>query len=364
MRGHVKKIGIVCCSNGMKQTYAEKLKMLEEMLISINLQPVFSDYIYEKDGVFGSTAKERAQALMDFYKDEEIEEIFDISGGDLANGILPYLDYDLISRCNKRFWGYSDLTTVINAIYAKTGRPSVLYQIRNVLSEYWEQQVADVQNILVRDIFVDNIWSQNVSVPIAMSKGRAMEDILAEENAAEESEAEDTVFQEKAVREENNLFRIRYHFVQGTKMQGVVIGGNIRCFLKLAGTEYMPDFQDKILLLESRSGLVPQMETFLSQLQQLGAFDKISGILLGTFTKMEEKQEELRCKNTLFRYGSSSEDETVGRASEEEGILTYPTMAELVQAYVRSDMPIAVTRDIGHGKDSKGIIIGEEMIFS
>ena len=115
-------------------------------------------------------------------------------------------------------------------------------------------------------------------------------------------------------------------------MQGVVIGGNIRCFLKLAGTEYMPDFKDKILLLESRSGRVPQMETYLSQLQQLGAFEQISGILLGTFTQMEEEQ----CK---------------------------PEMPELLLNYVGEDMPIAVTREIGHGMDAKAIMIGERMTF-
>ena len=40
-------------------------------------------------------------------------------------------------------------------------------------------------------------------------------------------------------------------FLQGSKMQGIVVGGNIRCLLKLAGTEYWPDMNGKILLLES-----------------------------------------------------------------------------------------------------------------
>ena len=115
-------------------------------------------------------------------------------------------------------------------------------------------------------------------------------------------------------------------------MQGIVIGGNIRCFLKIAGTEYMPNFDDKILLLESYGGSVAQMDTYLNQLQQLGAFDKINGVLLGTFTQMES-----------------------------ENIV--PTMEMIIKEYVRSDTPIAVTRDIGHGTDSKGIVIGERMLF-
>ena len=92
----------------------------------------------------------------------------------------------------------------------------------------------------------------------------------------------------------------------------------------------MPDLQDKILLLESYGGDVAKMETYLCQLQQLGAFERIAGILLGTFSEMEENGYE-------------------------------PDIKTLVQGIVGKDMPIAVTRDIGHGTDSKAIVIGEKI---
>ena len=278
----MRNVGIVCCSNGQKRTNENDIKVLENTLQEIGVRPVFSDYIYESDGVSSGSAKERAKALMDFYKDDEITEIFDISGGDLANGVLPYLDYDVIETSKKRFWGYSDLTTIVNSIYAKTGKYSVLYQVRNLIYDYREKQVADFSNVMIAD--------------------------------------------------GDDLYDIDYHFIQGSKMQGVVVGGNIRCFLKLAGTEYMPDFTDKILLLESYSGTVAKMETYLCQLQQIGAFEKCAGVLLGTFTEMEEKG----CK---------------------------PDVLELVQRVVGQDMPIAITRDIGHGTDAKAIVIGREYKF-
>ena len=278
----MKKVGIVCCSNGQKKSNQNDIEILEKTLQDIGLSPVFSDYIYEKDGISCGSAKERAQALMDFYVKDEISEIFDISGGDLANGVLPYLDYDMMAKSEKKFWGYSDLTTVLNAIYAKTGKVSVLYQVRNLVYQHRRQQLADFTNTVIES--------------------------------------------------GSDLYQIGYHFVQGNKMQGVVVGGNIRCFLKLAGTEYMPDLTDKILLLESYSGTVAKMETYLCQLQQLGAFDKVAGVLLGTFTEMEEKE-------------------------------CVPSMEELVQRMVKKDMPIAVTKDIGHGTDAKAIVIGKEYSF-
>ena len=277
------KIGIVCCSNGQKQAYREKIKYLENTLLSIGLHPVFSDYIYEKEDIFSGTAKERAKVLMQFFIDDEIKGIFDISGGDVANGVLPYLDYEIIAKSPKMFWGYSDLTTIINAIYAKTGKESVLYQVRNLIYDHKEEQLRNFQNTFVN--------------------------------------------------KENDLFQIKYHFIQQKEMRGIVVGGNIRCFLKLAGTEYMPDLTDKILLLESYSGTVAKMETYLRQLQQLGAFEKTAGILLGTFTEMESA----KC---------------------------IPSIETLVKEIAGKYVPIAVTKDIGHGTDSKAIIIGKELHLS
>ena len=272
------KIGIVCCSNGQRCTYAEKISHLENTLVEIGLEPVFSNYIYEKNDIFSGTAKERADALMDFYKADEIKAIFDISGGDVANGILSYLDFDVIGNSSKLFWGYSDLTTVINAIYTKTGKASVLFQVRNLIYDYRERQIADFCNT-------------------TMQKG-------------------------------TDLFKWDYEFVQQNKMRGIVVGGNIRCFLKLAGTEYMPDLENKILFLESLNGDVAKIETYLCQLQQMGAFEKVAGIILGTFTELQ--------KSTF-------------------------AVEDLVKKRVSRKLPIAITKDIGHGIDSKAIVIGQEI---
>lgn len=35
---------------------------------------------------------------MSFYRDPEVQAILDLSGGDLANELLPYLDYEVIGE--------------------------------------------------------------------------------------------------------------------------------------------------------------------------------------------------------------------------------------------------------------------------
>lgn len=286
------KVGIVCCSNGQKKTNQNKIEQLKEELMSIGLCPVLSSFIYEKENAEAGTAKERAQSLMDFYKNEEIKAIFDISGGDIANEVLPYLDFDIIANANKEFWGYSDLTTVLNAIYAKTQKTSVLYQIRNLIYQ-------DSLKLL-----------------------KEFEQVFFEENQMKD-------YEDSAMAERKGLFAFPYHFVRGTELEGIVVGGNIRCLLKLAGTEYFPNMTDKILLLEAMNGEVPQMVTCFSQLQQMGVFQKVRGILLGTFTKYEENPAN-------------------------------PSMEELVMKFVPENLPIAKTKYIGHGIDSKAIKIGEK----
>lgn len=272
------KVGIVCCSNGQPVDNQEKIIKLQETLKSMGLVPVLSKHIYQKNSIFCGTAQERAESLMAFYQDSEIKAIFDISGGDLANEILEFLDYDQIAAAEKLFWGYSDLTTILNAIYTKTGKSSVLYQIRNVVDHHKEEQRYN--------------------------------------------------FRESILHEKNNLWDFSYEFVQGEQMEGIVVGGNIRCLLKLAGTEYWPDMTGKVLLLEAYSGTIPQMVTFLSQLKQIGVFRKVQGILLGTFTQMEK---ETCCLDIV----------------------------SFVKQYAGSEIPIVKTQQIGHGTDSKGIIIGQ-----
>ena len=272
----MKKAAIVACSNARQSKYRQETEDLTDFLKSVGIYPVLSDCIYSDDGVFSGTPRQRAAQLMKMFKDPEIEEIDDISGGDVANQILDELDYGAIAASKATFWGYSDLSTVINAIYTMTGKESVLYQVRNTVR------------------------------------------------------GDNTALQRERFRNRTELFSPAFTFVQKSAMKGVVVGGNIRCFLKLAGTRYFPDLQGKILLLESLGGEAAQMATYLAQLKQIGAFEKVNGILLGTFTTMERNQ----CT---------------------------PDIVTLVKEVCGPDMPVATTPEIGHGDDSKAIMIGREI---
>ena len=281
------RAGIVCCSDGRKIRTGEEPDRLTGKLESLGLRPQLSPCIFARDGAFSGTGRERAQALMDFYLDDSIRVIFDISGGNAANEVLPFLDYSVIAGADKLFWGYSDLTVILNAIYAKTGRASMLWQVRNLLYERGEEQTAALSEALF---------------------GKT------ENGESEEAEP---------------LFSFPIHFIQKSRMEGVVAGGNLRCLLKLAGTEFWPDMRGKLLLLEGFSGGEAMIASGLAQLEQMGVFRQVSGLLLGTFTELE---------------GSVPDAEE--------------RLAALVRAHAGPELPVAKTQRIGHGTDSAAVLIG------
>ena len=272
------KVALVVCSTGRVSEDKIKLDKLEKILIDLDLVPIFSNYVYEEKFGRSASAKWRANELMKFYEDDSIKAIFDISGGDLANEVLDYLDYDIIRKKNKPFFGYSDLTTVLNAITTKTQQATYLYQIMNIIDNV--ERRADFEKTLL-----DN---------------------------------------------KRDLTDISWRFLQGESIEGIVVGGNIRCFLKLAGTEYFPNLDNKVLFLEGMSTTIEGLITLLTQLKQIGVFNKISGLLLGTFTKIEQNLQ--------------NED-----------------IYEILKDFVPENIPIAKTTEVGHSKDSKILVIGQKI---
>ena len=270
------KIALVVCSNGKNIEDKDRLEKLESILVEMGLVPIFTKYIYKDKFGRGAKAQVRAEELMSFYKNKEIKAIFDISGGDIANEVLDYLDYDVIKRNYKPFFGYSDLTTVLNALTGKTNEINYLYQILNI-----------IESDKIRENFEDTFLKNN-----------------------------------------QTLFDVKWRFLQGSNVKGEVIGGNIRCFLKLAGTKYFPEAENKVLFIEGLGTSIEGLVTHLAQLKQIGVFDKISGLLIGTFTKIEKE------------------------ISEEE-------LFELVKKYIPEHLPVVKTSEVGHAKDSKVLKIGE-----
>ena len=272
------KIALVVCSNGKNIEDKDRLEKLESILVEMGLVPIFTKYIYKDKFGRGAKAQVRVEELMSFYKNKEIKAIFDISGGDIANEVLDYLDYDVIKRNYKPFFGYSDLTTVLNTLGSQTNEVNYLYQILNIIED------KEIR----------------------------------------------TSFENTFMKDEQILLDVKWKFLQGSSVEGEVIGGNIRCFLKLAGTRYFPEVENKILFIEGLGTSIEGLATHLEQLKQIGVFDKISGLLIGTFTKIEKE-------------------------------FSVEKLFELIRDYIPSSLPVVKTQEVGHANNSKALKIGEKI---
>lgn len=276
-----KKIGFTACSNALIEEDRNDIKRLDEYLRSLDLFPVWSPCMFRARRGEAAPARERAQSLMEFYRDSSIAAIFDLSGGDLANEVLEDLHMRRIADIGKPFWGYSDLSTVLNALWTGAGAPGVLYQLRNLVGADEKEQ---------RRRFC--AWLNGDS---------------------------------------EELFSPVWRFLQGKSMGGVLVGGNLRCFLKLAGTQWFPKLRGKILFLESLGGSLATIRTYLAQLRHMGAFEASAGLLVGSFTKAERES---------------------GRGAVEQTILECVDTPRL---------PVASTLQVGHGADSRALRIGGEI---
>lgn len=65
--------------------------------------------------------QDRVEDLHEAFKDKNVKAILTVIGGYNVNQILDYIDYDLIKANPKIICGFSDITALSNAIYAKTG---------------------------------------------------------------------------------------------------------------------------------------------------------------------------------------------------------------------------------------------------
>lgn len=267
----MKKAGLVALSDAPGKAAKSEIMKLESCLRELGFETECAPHVFSDRN--RPEPEEKAKELKGMMDDEEVMLVLDVSGGDSANLTLPFID---IAGFKKPFFGYSDLTAVLNAAVCKTGSPLFLFQIRKIL----ESQKA---------LRMFSEFTERGTLPVPETE-----------------------------------------FLRGERMKGRLLGGNIRCFMKLLGTDYMPSCRERILFLEARSGGFLRLSSMLAQLEQAGVLSKLAGLVIGQTTEAE-------------------------RRGEREKTLEF--------ALKTAGCPVAVTEDVGHSADSMMLEIGREYEF-
>ena len=96
-------------------------RIAKNRLEKMGLIVTFAKHSNENDDFESSSIKSRIADLHEAFKNKEIKAVICVIGGYNANQILDYIDWKLIKKNPKILVGYSDITILNNAFFAKTG---------------------------------------------------------------------------------------------------------------------------------------------------------------------------------------------------------------------------------------------------
>ncbi|MDQ0193240.1 S66 family peptidase [Paenibacillus wynnii] len=265
------EIRVISPSESLSIVAAENIEQAVRQLNKFGFEVTFSKHANERDDFDSSAIESRIEDLHAAFLDPLVKGILTSIGGFNCNQLLREIDYSIIKSNPKRLCGYSDITALSNAIYAKTGLITYsgphfsTFAMRygnDYTLEYFQKLMIEEKDFTIghSEQWSDDLW------------------FLDQENRTyEKNEGPYTI---------NN----------GEAM-GTIIGGNLCTLNLLQGTEYMPSLANSILFLEDDYESSPA--TFERDLQSLihqSDFHKVNGIVIGRFQKASKMTRDLLTK--------------------------------------------------------------------
>ena len=114
-------IGVAAPSDAIIGEKINEVYKAKEIMEGKGFKVKFSKNLFSNTNGYSATAEEKAEDLNEMFADKEVKMIWCAKGGQNSNSVFDYLDYDLIKNNPKIVCGYSDITSLTNVIYAKTG---------------------------------------------------------------------------------------------------------------------------------------------------------------------------------------------------------------------------------------------------
>ena len=242
-------IGVIAPDKALKSKDIKPLENATKYFKSLGLKVKYGKYLLSEDEYCAGTPAERAKDLNDMFSDKEVKAIFTVKGGDMVNGILPYIDFENIKNNPKIFLGMSDITVLLCAINKMT--ELITFHCQDYVW-FGKDEVTDYDKNEISDkLFNGN----NVLIPY----------------------------------EERQFIDFR-----NKEITGKIYGTNVRCLLKLVGTPYMPNLENTVLFLEGFHSDIIQWNAMLEQYNQMNAFNQ--AIVFGYIYQLQHIEEN---KNSI-----------------------------------------------------------------
>jgi muramoyltetrapeptide carboxypeptidase len=249
-------IGVIAPSNYIEKDDLEYINASIALMEASGFKVKFGKYVFEDTLGYGTSPEKRAADINWAFKDDEVKAVMCVKGGEDSNTTLDYIDYEMIKKHPKIICGFSDNTSILNAIHEKTGLVTYHGPTFKSLTS-WETGYAYKQFIKT---FAENTESLIMGEP------------------------ED-----------------EYTTIQAGQATGELVGGNLSLFTKLVCGKYAVNLQDKILFLEELGfEAAPEMvNSNIYYLKQNGVFDRIAGLWIGNYEHPSKVSIEKIIKNAI-----------------------------------------------------------------
>jgi muramoyltetrapeptide carboxypeptidase len=229
-------VGIVAPASGFDaKKFESGIEVIESMGFRVNIPEALLD----PKGYLSASDETRAIHINRYFADPCIKAIFCARGGYGAIRVLEWLDWETILKNPKIFVGYSDITVLLSAFYARCG----LAVFHGPMAATLADSDEDSKNALLAALAGQNPYQISLENCRILIPGRTT---------------------------------------------GPVIGGNLTSLCHLMGTSYAPKTNNHIVFLEDRGEAPYRIDRMLTHLSLAGCFEDIAGLVLGSFTECGE----------------------------------------------------------------------------
>ena len=194
------------------------------------------------------TDEQRAEDFNTLVRDPDVDALICVRGGYGSSRILPMLDYDALAAKPRVVLGYSDITSLLNAIHVRTS--VVTFHGPIAAANFSDYTYAEYRKVLV-----------DAAGPVRLAAPPPFET------------------RPGVVERENRLTTLA-----PGRAEGRLVGGNLSLLVHLLGTPFEPDFDGAILFCEDVYEAPYSIDRMLTHLWLAGKLQQCAGIALGKFT--------------------------------------------------------------------------------
>ncbi len=211
----------------------------ELLLKNLGFRVVLGETLNKKKGYLAGTDEERSNELMSFFVDSSVDGIIAMRGGWGCARLLDKLDYSIIQSNPKVLMGFSDITSLLNAVHLKSG----LITFHGLVG-------VNTWNEFSTNVFQQVVCSGEIcSFPMDQSTSSS------------------------------------FVSINKGKATGRLFGGNLSVICGLVGSPYFEIPQNSILFLEETNEEPYVVDRLLTHLKLAKVYEKLNGVVFGNCSR-------------------------------------------------------------------------------